>query len=307
MADENVVQLPTLLERLALRLTGYLGRDHTNRAEWIEIQEGVCLTLAEAREQFAADVEFGQWCDSSGFGADVINHQTRAAAIAMGQEPEALRKCLEATERRSLQHIYVNDFGRFTHVSKPPRRQAKFNLKSSPQRKKAKDAIDDLEAEGEPITYKAVRERAGISDTPIRAAIAEKRAEAALDPLTPAEMNKTMARRYELAVRKARAEIREELKAEVYKELDVYVLHWKERIERADRILANHDGIMSRDAYRKIKACLHPDHNTFVHAVEALQIFTEAEDLLVKADVTAVAGPPLPTTAAELMARRRRQ
>jgi hypothetical protein len=29
----------------------------------------------------------------------VLNHQTRAAAIAMGREPEALRACLEATAR----------------------------------------------------------------------------------------------------------------------------------------------------------------------------------------------------------------
>lgn len=308
MAGDNIIHLPSLLERLADELRYTLGRAATNREEWVEIQEGLCLTLAEARGQFAADIEFGQWCANNGFGEDVLNHQTRAAAIAMGQQPDALRKCLEATERRSLEKIYRFDFNGFTHMRKPAsRRQAKLEQKRSPQFAKAKEAIEQLRAEGKPVTHKAVRERAGgISDTPVRIALAEARAEADLSFLTPGEMTKAMAKRYEFAIRKARAEIREELKEEVYRELDIFVKPIKERSERADRILSGYQGVMTKETFRKIRACLHPDHNTFAFATEALQAFSELEQVLVKPDDPVYSGPPLPATAAELMALRRK-
>jgi hypothetical protein len=306
MADENVVQLPTLLERLADKLRAYLKRDTTNRNEWIEIQEGICLTLAEARGQFPADIEFGQWCDDNGFGQSVLRHETRAAAIAMGRNPEVLRSCLGATERRSLLTIYRKEFCGFITVSKPPtRRKPKLDLTPSPAMQRALNAYDELAAKEEPITAKAIRDRAQVSDTPVRRVFALKSEEAKLDPLTPAEMRATMQKRYELAVRKARLEIREELKEEVYRELDGLVRRVKERSDRADRVLQNFKGVMSKDAFRKIRACLHPDHNSFKFAAEALQTFSELESVLVKPDDPIYRGPPLPTTAAELMARRR--
>ena len=115
---DNVLHMPSLLERLADKLRGLLARDATNRQEWVEIQMGKCLTLAEMRGQIPPNIEFGRWCDENGFGKDVLKHHTRAAAIEMGREPEALRACLEATQRRSLLHIYKNEFPRFTHVCK---------------------------------------------------------------------------------------------------------------------------------------------------------------------------------------------
>lgn len=309
MADENVVQLPTLLDRLAERIRNYLGRDAANHDEWMEIQEGICLTLAEARAKFLDDdVGFGQWCKDNGFGEDTLDRNKRAAAIAMGGDPDALSECLKTTTRRSLTYIYKHDFGEgFHYVMKPSgRRKNKKDSSHSPQMRKALDAYDELEAKGEPITAKAIQERAGVSDTPVRRVFALKSEEAKLDPLTPGEMRQTQRKRYELALKKARGEIREALKAEVYRELDVYVLHWKEKSERADRILAHHNGIMSRDDFRKIRACLHPDHNSFTNAAEAFRIFAALEELLVKPDDPVFSGPPLPTTAAELMARRRR-
>jgi len=172
---------------------------------------------------------------------------------------------------------------------------------------RALDAYDELEAKGEAITARAIEERAQVSNTPVRRVFALKNEEAKLDPLTPAEMRATMQKRYELAIRKARLEIREELKEEVYRELDGLVRRVKERSDRADRVLQNFKGVMSKDAFRKIRACLHPDHNSFKFAAEALQTFSELESVLVKPDDPIYRGPPLPTTAAELMARRRRR
>lgn len=304
MVDENIVQLPTRLERLAGKLKDYLGRDITNREEWIEIQEGICLTLAEARDEFAADIEFGRWCDDN----VKMNRDDRAAGISMGREPTALHDCLRATTRRSLQMIYRYEFDRFRSATKPPKKrhkEKKETTKPSAQMQKAMNAYEELEAKGEPITAKAVGELAGVSDTPVRRVFALKNEEARLKPLTPAEMRETDKKRFDLAVKRVRQEIREELRQEVYKECDVFVSHIKERAERAERILANFRGVMSKEDFRKIKACLHPDHNTFKYAAEALQIFGELEGVLVKPDPPKFSGPPLPSTAAELMARRR--
>lgn len=311
MADENIVQLPTLLERLATRMTGLLKQEAANRTEWIEIQEGICLTLAEARDQFPWNTAFGKWCEDNGFGADVINENDRAAAIEMGRDPVALLKCLQVTERFSLQMICRHEFQKFSLGSATKtktKRQAKLDTnKPSPQFEKAIDAIEELLAEGAEVTAKAVRERAGVSDTPVRIAMAHKRAEAELAPLTRAEMSKLMERRFDLAVRQARAEIRAELKAEVYADCEVFWQHIKERSARADRILDNFKGVISRENFRRIKACLHPDHNKFAFAAEAFQVFSELEDRLVKPDPAPSGTPPLPATVAELMAMRRRR
>jgi hypothetical protein len=305
MADENVVRLPNELDRLAGRLRDYLKRDDSIRAEWIEIQEGICLTLAEARAKFSADIEFGAWCDDNGFGVD---YQTRAAAIAMGREPEALRACLQVTERRSLRTIYKLEFERFDNGVKPsPRRKhPKLDLFQTPEIERAKEAYDQLSASGDQPTVQDVAKAAGVSRTPATAAVAFRLGEAQPPAVPPDEMPATMRKRYEAAIKKARAEIREELKAEVFKELDVLLQHAKERSERADRILASHKGVMTRDIFRKIKACLHPDHNTFALAGDVLQIFSDLEGVLVKPDEPPSGAPPLPATVAELMARRRR-
>jgi hypothetical protein len=306
MAEENIFHLPTPLERLAVSIRTFLKREAQNHGEWLEIQEGICLELAEARKQFKANIPFGQWCEDNGFGENVLDPNTRAAAIAMGCEPEALCECLNATDRRSLLTIYRLEFSRYGNVSKTPRKpKPKPTSHPSPEFEKAKAAYEAIEARGEPITEAAIRAEAGVSSTPVRRVLAYKEAESELDPLSPADMRATERKRYELALRKARAELREELKEEVYKELDVYVKHAKDQIERAEKILAGYKGIISKDAFRKIRACLHPDHNTFAHAAEALQIFSELEGVLVKPETPTFSGASLPTTAAELMARRR--
>jgi hypothetical protein len=295
MTEENVVQLPTLLDRLASRLINYLTRDAANREEWIAIQEGICLTLVEARDQFPADIEFGRWCEANGFDEKKLDYNKRAAAIEMGRAPEELRACLEATERNSLRTIHQYDFPRFHNVVKPAGRHTKVKNNLQPDRRKN--------------TYQEAEAQTGLSSTVLRSAVAreEGRREAATQPppLDPADMATTMRKRYEAAIRKARNELREEVRVEVQREFDIYVKHWKDKVERADRILRGFKGHISKDVFRKIKACLHPDHNSFAFAAEALQTFSELEKVLVKPDEPVLSGPPLPATAAEMMARRR--
>jgi len=108
--DSNVVPMPTPLDRLAARIKAGLARSAAGRQEWVEGQIDLCTALAEARDQFPANIAFSKWCEASGVGKDVINHQTRAAAIKMGRDPDRLRKCLEATERSSLEKIHRFDW-----------------------------------------------------------------------------------------------------------------------------------------------------------------------------------------------------
>ena len=190
MIEDNVATLPTRLERLADKLRGYLSREVTNRQEWVEIQIGKCTTLVEMRDQFSADIDFGRWCDENGFGKGIINKDTRAYMLKMGREPETLRKCLEATERRSLEMIYRHEFGsvlsaqnttgdRFLSAqkptgdnsetaSKPKSRHNQSRRRPAPQTETAREAIRPLVERGEPIKNRAeLAERYGFSETTI--------------------------------------------------------------------------------------------------------------------------------------------
>jgi hypothetical protein len=126
--------------------------------------------------------------------------------------------------------------------------------------------------------------------------------------LTEKEMAPTMRQRYEAALRSARKGIREELKVEVANEIrgtyDAYITYYNNEITTAKDIIASYKGVMSGAEFRKIKACLHPDHNTFHYAAEALQVFTNLEKTLVKQDEIAT-DASLPSSAIDLLARRK--
>jgi hypothetical protein len=58
----------------------------------------------EARGHHKADIAFGEWCEANGFGENVINHQTRAAAIAMGLTFAVISAVSAARNRFSAAH-----------------------------------------------------------------------------------------------------------------------------------------------------------------------------------------------------------
>lgn len=322
--NENVVQLPEPLERLASqikrdveRCKAAVKKTEDGRREWIEAAYDLCLHLAAAKAEHPALIEFGQWCHNNGFGEKIINRNTRAAAIAMAEQPNALRKCLEDTARRSLDTIHKFDFGRFHNVMKTAKPRREHKPRTEDKQKATAEAIRPLVESGGTIDREAVAEKLGVSEATVQRAVQRERGrleglhEAAtyVEPAKPAEMAPSMRQRYEAALRVAEKRLREELvveiRAEVFKEYDFYIQHLNEKNDRAERILNNHKGLISREMFRRIKACLHPDHNSFTFAAEALQAFSELEDVMVKAEPSAIAGPPLPRTAAEMMARRR--
>lgn len=64
-----------------------------------------------------------------------MNHQTRAALVAMGQDMARAREVLAVTERRSLHTVYDLEFRRLTNVCKSPKEPI------PPKIKKPEDAI----------------------------------------------------------------------------------------------------------------------------------------------------------------------
>ena len=92
---------------------------------------------------------------------------------------------------------------------------------------------------------------------------------------------------------RARKQLLKEAHAEVEPEIWAHYLGaweglwetFQRKMAEADRIIAdNRPRPLSRSSFRKILACLHPDHCNSEHASEALQMFMKLERLLVTPD-----------------------
>jgi hypothetical protein len=92
----------------------------------------LCECVAAAKARYPSTKAFGAWWDAQGFE---MNHQTRAALVAMGQDMTRAREVLAATERRSIEQVYLNDFRRLTDARKSPKEPP------APKVKKPEDAI----------------------------------------------------------------------------------------------------------------------------------------------------------------------
>ncbi len=319
--EENVVQMPSVLDRLAGKLKILLSREANNRQEWIDIQMDKCLILTEMRGQFSANIAFGRWCDENGFDKTVINHQTRAAAIEMGKNPEALRACLEATKSSSLEQIYLKEFDRFTDTRKTTKPKKRGRRPTKEPREMVNEVRRRLDA-GQPMNKAELGRTFGLGKNTVERAMLEAQVESELrtepapspvEPLKPAEMSSSMRERYEAALRTMRKEIRAEERAaaekafqaqrdELHKRYDLYIKQHAGRLAVADKLLNNYAGILTEQEFNTIRNCLHPD-SRMRDATEAFQIFNEKKPMLVK--VVAYSGPPLPQTAADLLRQRK--
>lgn len=310
MITDNVFALPGRVERLVKAIQSDLQRQAKGDRDWIEASCDLCLHLAELRDAFKADIEFGRACEANGFGEDVLDHATRAAAIAMGREPEALRACLEATKRHSLRLIYREEFSRFSSGAKPKRASA-AKRPIGKKEQHALDVFDEMQADGLTITKQTLAERAGVSHGTADRAIFKRKTEAETRPIEPLDLEAAPASVRERMEAWRRAEtkrlrtiIHAELKVEYDFSGDLWVRQVWERAAWAEKILAASQGVMSKAEYQTIVKCLHPD-TTPDQALkaEAFRLFTQHKDVLLKPEVT-FSGPPLPSLG-ELLARRR--
>ena len=255
---------------------------HRERTAWLAVGRGLSEIRAEAQRR-----------------AGVVNslqhpRYRHFKALLMTKAPDLA--ALEETDHAGCQHA-VWMFKTWEAVGSwlatlPPAEQNRLNHPSGIRRR-----------------FDAVARKAAFPEAADRPPPAPRKEARQVEPLAPEAMAPTMRERYEASLRAARKQIREELRAEVTAEVgevfEVSLTHWRKRVAEAERIFAAHKGVISRAEFRKIKACLHPDQNPFAHAAEVFQKFSELEKVLVKPDEPVFTGPPLPKTAAELMARRR--
>lgn len=129
MPEENIVQMPTPIERLVMQVKMDLAlckegrRDvRAGRAKWNAGVLALCEHLAKIREMFTADQEFGRYIRANGLSEMVLSEHDRRAAIGMGQDLATLEMVLSKTARWSIQTIYQYEF-RFANVSEPTEEQ----------------------------------------------------------------------------------------------------------------------------------------------------------------------------------------
>ena len=305
---DNVHPLPTRIDRLVTLIRSDLARQAEGDRAWIDGSYSLCLHLVEMRDQFPGDTEFGRACEAHGLGKDVLNHQTRAAAIAMGREPDALRNCLDATKRHSLEHIYREEFGRFTQVRKAERPRTK----KPPRAKKeehAAEVYDRLTAEGRSFTRQDLADEAGVSNgTAARVFFKRENQAQPVTPLDPATVTPSVRERMEAWQRAERKRLRIEIESEMRtifeRELSARSVHLLERVAWAEKALNRYDGLMPKEDYLIIVKCLHPDTTADDKLrATAFRLFTKHKDILIKPELK-LSGPPLPSLG-ELLARRR--
>lgn len=193
-----------------------------------------------------------------------------------------------------------------------PRRQRE--AKPMPGHDKAREAVRPMVERGEQISRDELAARLGVSAGTIqRAEIAERAAlEARTDPVVdPQTLPKTAQEKLAAALRQQRKAqddaYQERLSAGIKKMLEDTVLpHYDALKRQAEAAIRARKGVMSRENFRLIMACLHPDSRAGVsdeRLAEAFQLVKELELVLV-ADAS-VSSFTMPRTMDDLAAMRR--
>lgn len=370
---DKVVHFPTRIDQLAKQINDDLRQADLRFGEWVQYRIRLCLGLKEARDLFPNNADFGSWCEANGFGEVILSKDDRAAAIAMGRNPERLQEVFEQTTRRSLRLIYQIEFlplsrcedavdenslrsaaktpsdlsfssreendspsnipppstpiaptmpSQSTVPPKPAPKPPKpapaakpAGSKVTPEIDKALQACRKLATAGKPVTVITVCAETGLSRSPVEKAFAIWTVQdRAMGIVEPTKFSPTVKQQFDKALRDAKAQMRVELEAEirahVHKQWDEHwIPDYLQKAKRADRIIDNFKGIMSKATYRKILAALHPDgvdEDRKARYSELFQLFKGLEDVLVKEPVenTLTRASTLPKTVQEMMARK---
>jgi AraC-like DNA-binding protein len=282
--DENVVQMPSKLERLAVRIKDDLKKRTESDEAWVTATIDLGACLVEARGEFDDNISFGKWCDGN---AIYLGHQDRAALIEMARNPDRLREVLEATNRRSLQHIYYEEY-RVTQVSKTID-TATGKLKVTVPTQKALDALKRLRAKGAKITQKTVAKEAGVSETSVRRAFTMEQAVAAAGKQAqPTGLSRTdeskldaykrqLERDIEAKVAEAVRERLTTILANVYNDLDA-------RLKKFEAVV-NRKFPFNRAEYKKLLMVLHPDNIASKEIRDEVFKFVNDREIVLQPDV----------------------
>jgi len=193
-----------------------------------------------------------------------------------------------------------------------PRRQR--DAKPMPGHDKAREAVRPFVERGETIARDELAARLGVSPATIqRAELAERAArEARADPIVdPTTLPRTAQEKLAAALRQQRKAqddaYQERLSAGIKKMLEDTVLPRYDALKRqAEAAIRARKGVMSRESFRLVLACLHPDSRAGVsdeRLAEAFQLIKELELVLVADNSTA--SFTMPRTVDDLATMRR--
>lgn len=307
----TVSPFPDALARLSINIKKGLAkaaksRDAAtrDRSEWTEAMVGVAVEVAEAKEMHKAAIDFGEWWDAQQFD---LGKDERAAMVAMGKEPEQMRKAFRESESWSIQLIHRNCFRSATKPSDKRKHASKSksaisqktkaeadtllrNIGVGVNEKRRTEAVRVLES-GDPALVAAVIDKeAGLRTSADRAHIrAEIFAELKIDPetLKPSAKAKVEAAKHRIE-RELKAEhtarmkgIDEEVRQRVLKDnaeyrADLASMRSKAQSDKAfyEELINRHKPLFSADEFKTILMCLHPDgQRTAQKLAEAFRLF----------------------------------
>lgn len=102
-----VAAAPPALARVEAEIRSGWSGAFTHDQGRIECVIRTALAIRKARAMFRDHALFGRWWKEKRFP---INRQDRAALIAMGVDPARMRAILQTTDRRSIRHVYENEW-----------------------------------------------------------------------------------------------------------------------------------------------------------------------------------------------------
>lgn len=297
------------LDRLASRIKDDIDKIEQSREDWVETTLDLAAALAEARKHFPSNNKFSAWFEENQF---LLGKNERMALIAFGEDIERARAILGKTESRSVQIIYSKEFrlpsARNTEKPKTPKDPV-----VTPETQRALDAYDQFKGHGVEPTQVQVQEKAGVSNTVVRRAFTQRKAEEALLKREPdlGDMPKSWKEKYERAlgraVAKLEAEYNQRRMAEVERHINEYLMPlYREKLEKAERVMAISKRPFTVDEFRQLLAALHPD-STPDRRAPVFNMVKEREHLLRPPERDKPFTSSLPQTLEELLKRRKRK
>lgn len=292
--EDNVVPMPSKLDRLAVRIRDDLKKRTESYDAWVTATLDLGACLVEARDEFPDNIVFGQWCDANAIN---LNIQDRASIISMAREPQKFAEVLGGTHKRSLQHIYYEEF----RVSQPRKTIGAAKLKVTPPTQKAMDAIQKLRGKGVKITQKTVAKEAGVSETSVRRAFTIEQAVNAAgggptvtvvaeeEPeIDPASLPKTTQEKYEALKRRLEKDVdhrvnvlaREKLASLLKSNYDGL----DKRVKECQRLL-NRKHPFTRLEFKKLMMVAHPDNSASKEMRDEVFTMINQRELILQPDV----------------------
>ena len=273
----NVVQMQTKPEQIAKQIHACLANMRHCETEWVENAIRLCEEVAAAKAVYPNTKQFGRWWDGQEFDMD---YNTRAALVAMGNNIDQAKEVLSVTERRSLRHVYENEFKQLHQVVKSPKSDKPKREKKQKAEKKetkigtaAKAIIDKIDAGviSEAPAPKDIAEELNICSR--EAAFVADQVATALDVrakavVDPEAMPGTWKEKYEAAKRQMEKAVRmrhdEEVHAAAYKELEERIIPlYASQFAELKRYLANkiksRNSNFSKKEWRSLLSIAHPD------------------------------------------------